>query len=143
MALTTFTATAATCDVVPGTPEDTGDGMLHIRRQVFTDIVESHDPRIAGTNRPILDLDLDQQSGDGELRGSFALKPNGVDGAWEGELQGRFVKGLVISSGIARGTGALAGAVLRVEFRQVAAYPGQPPCESPKAFFEMNGMILE
>ncbi len=143
MALKMFMATAATCNVVPGASETTGDGMLHIRRQVFTDMVESDDPRIAGTNTPILDIDLDPQNGDGTLRGSFTLKPHGADGTWEGELEGRFVQGMGRSSGIARGAGALAGAVLRVEFQQVAAYPGRPPCENPQAFFEMNGMILE
>ncbi len=143
MTLTMFTATAATCDVAPGTTEATDDGMLHIKRQVFTDLVESQDPRIAGTNRPTLDINLNPESGDGELRGSFTLQPTAVDGTWEGELQGQFIQGFVTSSGIARGTGALAGAVMRVEFQQVASYSGQLPCESPQAFFEMHGMILE
>ncbi len=143
MALTTFNATAATCEVVPGTTETTADGLVHIRQQIFTDIVESQDPRIAGTNTPVLDIDLDQQSGTGALRGTFLLKPSAGDGEWEGELQGHFDQGLVRSSGIARGTGALGGSVLQVEFRQVVTYPGEPPCESPKASFEMNGMILE
>ena len=143
MAITTFTATAVTCDVVPGAPEASDDGMQHIRGQQFFDVVESQEPRIAGVNRPLLDLDFDPESGDGDLRGSFVLTPSGLEGAWEGELQGRFVQGLVRSAGMARGAGALAGAVLQVEFRQVTAYPSQPPCESPKAFFEMNGMILE
>ena len=143
MAITTFVARAATCDVVPGTTEASPDGLLHIKGRVFTDLVESQDSRVAGTNRPTLDIDLNPESGDGELRGSFALKPDAVGGTWEGALQGRFVRGFVQSSGIARGTGALEGSVMRVEFQQVAAYPGQLPCESPQAFFEMQGMILE
>ena len=142
MPLTTFAATAATCDIAPGTTEATGDGMLHIRGRVFTDQVESQEPRLAGTNRPTLDIDFNEQTDDGELRGRFTLTPARVDGTWEGELQGQFVKGFVRSSGLARGTGALEGSVLWVEFQQVAEYPGQPPCENPKAFFTMRGMIL-
>ncbi len=143
MAITTFTATAVTCDVVPGAPEASDDGMQRIRGQLFSDVVESQDPRIAGVNRPLLDLAFDPESGNGELRGSFVLTPSGLDGAWEGELQGRFVQGFVRSSGIARGVRALAGAVLRIEFEQVPADGRASPCETPKAFFDMSGMILE
>ena len=143
MTLSTFEATAATCEVTPGIEEAAGKGMVHIKGQVFTDIVEAQDSRISGTNVPTLDLIFSPESGDGELQGSFTLKPKSVDGTWEGELRGRFVKGFVTSSGIARGTGALEGSVMRIDFQQVPEYAGEPPCEDPKAFFEMKGLILE
>src|SRR3990172_4258265 len=117
MALTVFAATAATCEIVLGTEQPIADGTLKIT--------------------------INPKSGDGDLQGKFRLKPNTVDGAWEGELQGRFVNGLVTSWGIARGSGALLGSVLRIDFQQVVEYPGKPPCEDPKAFFEMRGLILE
>ncbi|OGO65649.1 MAG: hypothetical protein A2Z45_11855 [Chloroflexi bacterium RBG_19FT_COMBO_55_16] len=143
MALTVFAATAATCEIVLGTEQPIADGTLKIQGRVFTDRVESQDSRIAGTNVPTLDITINPKSGDGDLQGKFRLKPNTVDGAWEGELQGRFVNGLVTSWGIARGSGALLGSVLRIDFQQVVEYPGKPPCEDPKAFFEMRGLILE
>jgi hypothetical protein len=32
---------------------------------------------------------------------------------------------------------------LRVDFRQVRERAGEPPCPDPKAFFAMDGVILE
>jgi len=142
MPLTPFTATAATCAIVPGS-ERTDGGKQHVTGRTFTDVVESRDQRIAGTNRPTLDIIFDPATNEGELRGRFVLQPKAVGGTWEGELGGRLIGGQVTSSGIARGTGALEGAVMRVDFQQVPAYPGTPPCENPFAFFEMKGIILE
>ena len=142
MTLTAFVATATTCDVAPGSEEVTEQGVLRIRDRTFTDLVESSDPHVAGTNRPTLNLEFDPARGDGLLRGRFALSPSALGGAWEGELSGRFEGGLVRAAGLARGTGPLAGAVLHVEFRQVPTHPGIPPCAEPKAFFEMTGTIL-
>jgi hypothetical protein len=142
MPLTAFFATATTCDVAPGSEEVTPQGVVQIRGRQFTDVVESSEPYIAGTNRPTLNLDFNPSGGDGQLRGTFALSPKDPGGAWEGELTGRFESGLVRAVGLARGTGRLAGAVLHVEFRQVPQLPGKPPCADPKAFFEMTGTIL-
>jgi hypothetical protein len=143
MALTAFVATATTCDVAPGSEQLTAQGVLQIRGRTFTDLVESSEPSVAGTNRPTLDVDLNPSRGDGRLSGRFALSPTQSGGAWEGELTGRFESGLVRAVGLARGTGRLAGAVLHVEFRQIAEHPGTPPCAEPKAFFEMTGTILK
>jgi hypothetical protein len=89
MALTAFVATATTCDVAPGSEEMTEQGMLRIRGRTFTDLVESTDPYVAGTNRPTLNVDLDPSLGEGQLRGSFALSPSEPGGVWEGELTGQ------------------------------------------------------
>ena len=142
MTLTAFVATATTCHVVPGSEEVTEDGKLRVRDRTFTDLVESSEPYIAGTNRPTLNLDFDPARGDGVVRGRFALSPSSPGGRWEGELSGRFESGLVRAVGLACGTGPLAGSVLHVEFRQIPAHPGTPPCPEPKAFFEMAGTIL-
>jgi hypothetical protein len=144
MALTPFFATATTCDVAPGSEEMTPQGVVQIRGRIFTDLVESTEPYIAGTNRPTLNLDFNPSGGDGQVRGTFALSPRDPGGVWEGELTGHFESGLVRAVGLARGTGRLTGAVLHVEFRQVAQLPGAPtpPCADPKAFFEMTGTIL-
>jgi hypothetical protein len=142
MALTAFFATATTCDVAPGSEEMTPQGVVQIRGRQFTDLVESNEPFIAGTNRPTLNLDFNPSAGDGQVRGTFALSPKDPGGAWEGELTGHFESGLVRAVGLARGTGRLTGAVLHVEFRQVPQLPGEPPCADPKAFFEMTGTIL-
>ncbi|HLA99700.1 MAG TPA: hypothetical protein VJL34_14730 [Anaerolineales bacterium] len=143
MALFEFSAMAATCEIDPGTEQALADGALQINGRVFTDKVESHDSRIAGTNMPTLNITFNPKLGEGELQGKFILTPIAFDGAWEGELHGRFVNGMVTSWGIARGSGALQGSVLSVDFQQVASYPGTPPCDEPKAFFEMRGLILE
>lgn len=143
MALMNFTATAATCEVIPGTEQANNEGILHIQGQIFVDIVESQEAAIAGTNRPRLDIRLNPKSGEGEVQGGFTLTPQAVKGTWEGEMRGRFVNGMVSASGVARGTDALEGAVLRIDFQQIAEYPGEPPCENPQAFFEMSGWILK
>jgi hypothetical protein len=142
MPLTAFSATATTCDVAPGSEQMTAQGTLQIRGRTFTDLVESSESYVAGTNRPTLDVDLDPSRGDGRLSGRFALSPTNAGGTWEGELTGHFESGFVRAVGLARGTGRLAGAVLHVEFRQIERPPGTPPCAEPKAFFEMTGTIL-
>jgi hypothetical protein len=142
MPLSSFVATATTCDIAPGSEQLTVQGLLQIRGRTFTDLVESSHPSVAGTNRPTLDLDVDPSRGDGQLRGRFVLSPSEAGGAWEGEITGRIEGGTVRAAGLARGTGRLSGAVLQVEFRQIANHPGAPPCAEPKAFFEMNGTIL-
>src|SRR3989304_7553680 len=143
MALIEFSSTAATCEIDPGTEHALADGTLQINGRVFTDKVESQDSRIAGTNMPTLNITFNPQMGEGEIQGKFRLKPDAFEGAWEGELHGRFVNGMVTSWGIARGSGALQGSVLRVDFQQGASYPGTPPWHEPEAFFEMRGLILE
>ena len=80
MTLTTFAVTAATCDIVSGTEQINDDGMVKITGQDFTDIVESRDARVAGTNTPVLNITFNPESQDGELQGRFVLTPNAVDG---------------------------------------------------------------
>src|SRR3970282_1668569 len=119
MPLTTFTAAAATCEIDPGTEVSDDAGMLQISDRVFTDLVASEETRIAGTNKPALKITLNPVTGEGTLEGTFVLTPDAVKGTWEGELNGRFVQGMVKSSGIARGTGELQGSVLQVSFQQI------------------------
>ena len=49
---------------------------------------------------------------------------------------------MVVAEGLGRGAGSLAGAVLHVAFRQLAAHPGQAPCAEPLAFFSVRGLML-
>ncbi len=143
MSLTAFVATATTSDVSPGTEEIDGSGRLQIRDRVFTDIVESNEERIAGINTPALDLDVDPENGTGALRGSFVMTPDAVAGTWEGEVSGVLEGGMVSAGGLARGTGDLAGAIMHIAFQQVAELPGEAPCAEPKAFFKIEGLILQ
>jgi hypothetical protein len=117
--------------------------MLHIRNRVFSDIVECQDDRIAGTNEPVLDIDIDTKTGVAELQGRFNLVPSAKSGSWQGEVRGHISGGLVTALGIATGTGAMEGAVLQVNFRQVTKLSTPAPCADPKAFFEMDGWILD
>jgi hypothetical protein len=169
MSVTRFEAFATTRDVEPGDESADASG-VHVRGRVFTDVVEASDPRIRGVNRVVVDVDVDPATGRGELRGRFTLRPDwsagaragagaeaeaeagvgrgevgdGVeDAAWQGELVGEIVGGLVSARGLARGEGALAGAVLRVDFRQVPSHAGAPPVAEPKAYFEMSGLVCE
>jgi hypothetical protein len=143
MKLTPFKAIATTCDVKPGSEAPGDKGTLHVKGQAFTDIVESSDARIAGVNTPTLDIVIDPASGKGELSGSFVWKPKAGDGTWEGMMEGQIREGLVTARGVACGSGALEGLSLRVDFQQVRESQGQPPCPEPKAFFAMQGLILE
>ncbi|MFQ5967959.1 MAG: hypothetical protein ACE5MI_10160 [Acidimicrobiia bacterium] len=135
-----FTAIATTCEIDPGSEEMDG-ATLRIRNRVFTDIVESDDPRLAGVNKPTLNLDLDPASGQGTLEGEFVLTPQAVEGTWEGSLTGSLEGGLVRARGQASGTGILQGFDLHVEYEQIKEHPGQPPCEDPQAFFQMWGHV--
>jgi len=142
MTLSTFTASATTCEVVPGDEQVGEEGQLRIRGRRFTDLVQSSEPLLAGVNRPVLDIELDPATGRGQLKGVFVLQPDGVSGRWDGELLGRIEKGLVTASGLARGTGDLESLILYSEFRQTADRPAiSPPCRDPQAFFEMEGVI--
>lgn len=141
--VTLFAATATTCNVAPGEETTGSDGAVHIRRRVFTDIVACPDQRVAGVNTPTLDLDINPADGSGALEGRFVLRPERVDGSWEGDLKGQIRGGMVSASGLARGTGTLAGTVMRVDFRQLKELSGPSPCPNPLAFFAMEGMILE
>jgi hypothetical protein len=143
MKLTSFTASATTCEVTPGSEAPDDKGTLHIKGQAFTDMVESSDARIAGVNTPTLDIVIDPASGMGELNGSFVWKPKAYDGTWEGMMEGQIRQGLVTARGLARGTGTLEGLSLRVDFQQVRESQGQAPCPEPKAFFVMQGLLLE
>lgn len=143
MPLSTFVARATTCEIAPGREQADDSGKLQIRDRVFTDIVESADARLAGNNRVTLDLDIDPKIGEGTLRGRFELQLNSLDGAWEGELDGALSRGLVTAFGVARGSGALDGASIRIDFRQVAERAGLHPCETPLAFFDIDGFVLE
>ena len=75
--------------------------------------------------------------------GTFALRSTSGDGVWEGELEGQLNGGVVTAFGAAKGKGAFDGAILRVDFRQVSERSGPYPCDAPKAFFDMEGFILE
>lgn len=139
--LSKFTALATTCAISPGTEKPGANGMLHVRQRTFTDVVVSDDPRIAGTNKPVLDIDIDTGSGTAEIRGTFTLAA--AQGSWSGELLGKITDGMVRASGVARGAGSHQGAVLSVSFHQVAGHSTPPPCATPMAYFEMEGIILD
>ena len=142
MAITELSARATTFEVIPG-KETPGNGRVRIEQQRFADIVECDDARLVGTNRLVLDLDIDPSQGSGRLWGAFTLDTKNGGGGWHGELVGTLTAGKVTAAGIARGRGEFEGAVLRLDFQQVDAHPfGKPPCPEPKAFFEIRGLLL-
>jgi hypothetical protein len=136
-----FTAFATTREIAPGIETVRDDGVVHVKGRIFTDLVESTDPRLAGINRPELEIEFNPEKGEGRLAGRFELSVT-AGGAWRGELSGGFEGGMVRATGLATGSGALAGRVMQVSFRQVEKHPAQPPCAEPKAFFQMQGHIL-
>jgi len=138
-----FAATATTCEVTPGTEKAGSNGRVQVQNQIFTDIVRSSDTRIAGVNRPILNLEFNPSDGTGSVEGSFVLQPDKAGGTWEGHMKGEIRNGFVSATGLARGRGALQGLVMRVDFRQVEKLSGEAPCKNPSAYFEMEGSILE
>jgi hypothetical protein len=133
-------AIATTVDIEPGTEKKDAQG-VHIRKRVFTDRVQSTEAVFDGTNRVVLDLDIDAQ-GAGTLSGSFDLTLTNGTGIWTGEVEGHFEQGMVVAEGIARGTGVHKGAVLHIDYRQIAEHPGKPPVEKPLAVFDMKGVML-
>jgi hypothetical protein len=140
MALEHVQAFATTGSVQPGTEQMGDDGVLRVRQRLFVDTVESDDPRMAGTNEVLVDLDIRPSDGTGTLAGHFTLIT--ADGSWRGELRGALVGGQVRSTGLARGAGAYEGSVLALTFRQVEAHPERAPVDDPMAFFEMQGQLL-
>ena len=143
MPIAYFVGHAVTEAVSPGTEWSNEDGSLSIRDRVFTDILISTEPTIAGTNIPVLNIDLDPATGTGTLSGRFELRPAAFQGSWNGELSGKIENGLVIASGLAVGCIALDDKTLRIDFRQIEKLPFESPCDDPKAFFEINGMIMQ
>ena len=142
MALTAFKAIATTRDIAPG-KETMSEGKVRVRERLFTDVVESDDDRVAGTNEPLLDLDIDPAAGSGTVSGPFTLTPTTGSGKWVGRLTGELQGGMVVACGVARGTGSLEGSTMRVDFQQIAAHPSTSPVAEPKAFFRMSGHILD
>jgi len=141
MTTTRLDGVATTSRIDPGQETHDSSG-LHVRGRVFTDRVESADVRLDGTNRVTLDLDLNLADGSGTLGGTFELDLLSRLGTWTGEVSGHFEAGMVVAEGLGRGAGSLAGAVLHVAFRQLAAHPGQAPCAEPLAFFSVRGLML-
>jgi hypothetical protein len=143
MGLSEVSASATTCGVEPGEEVMGEDGLLRIRGRVFTDIVRSSDPRLTGTNRVTVSLDLNPAAGTGQLTASFILTPEESEGVWEGEMLGT-LKGMISATGLARGTGTLNGAVAYLTFQQVASHPsGEPDCDDALAFYAMTGLIRD
>ena len=143
MGLSVVSASATTCGVEPGDEAMGDDGLLHIRGRVFTDIVRSSDPRLTGSNRVTVFLDLNPEAGTGQLTASFVLTPEGLDGAWEGEMLGT-LNGMISATGLATGTGALRGASAYIAFEQVGSDPsGEPACDNALAFYAMTGLIRD
>jgi hypothetical protein len=118
-------------------------GVLHVSNRIFSDLVASDNDRITGANEPTLDIDIDTRTGEASLSGNFMLVPASNAGAWRGELQGSIRDGLVTAFGMANGTGAFDGSILSIDFRQVREPNGHPPHAEPKAFFDMEGWILD
>lgn len=133
-------AIATTVNIDPGS-ETTGSEGMRIRKRIFTDRVQSVHPSFDGTNRVVLDLDIDPQGG-GVLHGTFELTLTSGTGTWKGEVDGHFEEGMVVAEGMARGTGMHDGAVLYISYRQIKEHPGKPPIENPLAVFDMNGVVL-
>jgi hypothetical protein len=142
MALTAFTAVATTREIAPGR-ESMTDGKVRVRERLFTDVVESNDERVAGENKPLLDLDIDPAAGSGTVSGPFTLTPKNGSGTWVGRLTGELAGGMVVASGLARGTGSFEGRTMRIDFQQIPAHPSTSPVDEPKAFFRMSGYILD
>ena len=141
--LASFSARAVTVSVDPGSERANDDGTLTVRDRTFTDRVRCEDPRIDGVNEPTVSLEIDPAAGSGTLTGTFVLTPEGLDGRWEGALDGALENGLVVSRGLARGSGALEGLILRVDFTQLAESPTDDVPEGALAFFSMAGAVLE
>ena len=142
MALSLVEATATTCGVEPGREEQDDKG-LHVRDRIFTDRVESESSVFDGSNRIRVDLDANPADGSGRVMGTFELSLSSGAGSWKGELSGHLEGGMVVAEGLARGTGTLEGAVLRIDYQQIKEHPGKPACEKPFAFYRMKGLVLE
>lgn len=137
--LSRIKAIATTVSIEPGTEKSDAQG-THIRKRVFTDRVQSSDAAFDGTNRVVLDLDIDSK-GAGGLRGKFELTLTNGSGSWNGEVEGHFEHGMVVAEGMARGSGTHEGAVLHIDYRQIAEHPGTPPVDKPLAVFDMKGIM--
>jgi len=143
MGLSHFTASATTCGVEPGEELVGKDGLVHIQGRVFTDLVDSLEPRISGTNRLTVSLDLNPETGKGSLTASFVLTPKLGKGSWTGAMSGS-LNGMITAEGLARGTGDLEGMTAYLSFQQVAEHPaGQPACDDALAYYRMAGILLE
>lgn len=124
---TQFEAFEATCNIVPGDAEITGN-VLHIREQINTNRVIATDATQTGTNTVLVNVDLNLVNGDGAAYGTFSLDPDAFTGTWEGSFSGHISGFVITGQALGHGTGVLAGQKVMVDLQDIdpATLPENP-----------------
>jgi len=85
------------------------DDILHIRGIRHVNVDVSDNPMVSGLNTTYGMAEINQVTGNGVIRGTWSLKPDTIDGTWEGTWVVVSNNGVVKADAQAKGTGELSG----------------------------------
>ena len=85
---------------------------MHIRNFIHTNRLVSADDELNGINTTIADGQINLLNGDGLIKGRFSLKPDTINGTWEGTWLSISTKGLNRAWAVGQGKGELSGKTL-------------------------------
>ncbi len=141
--ITEFEGIETVCSIVNPGDVNISDGIVHIRGQILTTVIESAEARFAGTNTVVINLDLDPTTGTGTSFGTFSLNPDAVAGTWEGRFSGKITNGLLSLRAVGHGTNDLKGQQIKVNVQGFAPVV-DPPCPPVPGFAQNKdtGRIL-
>ncbi len=141
-ARTSFTAIDAACSVTPGTQWVSGN-VLHIRGEVEDKRIASADPMVNGSERAVVNVDLNLVTGSGNGWGTVLVRPDTINGTFTGTFSGAITADVFSGSGVAQGTGTLEGYTLMGTFQQIQPSANQPCAPAPALDADgVQGVIL-
>ena len=144
---TDFTATEYVC--APEPPEMwIGGNVMHIRDYKHINVNVSDSPLHNGLNTTMADADINMKTGIAIIRGTFSIRPEGIDGTWEGTWVFNGTPGVGFVRGRGVGTGELAGKLIFLEVYDLPPNPdlNEEMCAgigAPEGIEKVEGYILE
>lgn len=123
---TDFTSTEYVCGLSMDKMWQEGN-VLHIRGYEHRNPNISTTPEMNGLNTTFANADINLLTGVTIIRGTFSIKPDGIDGTWEGTWVFNGVPGgSGAVRGVGRGTGDLAGKLIYLKVYDLPPDSGDP-----------------
>ncbi len=89
--------------------------VMHIRNFVHTNRLISADAELNGINTTVADAQINLMNGNGLIKGTWSLKPDSINGTWEGTWLSIGTKGLGKAWAVGQGKGELSGKMIFLE----------------------------
>lgn len=83
--------------------------VLHIRNYHHTNIDVSDTPELNGINTTVADAEINLKNGNTSIRGTMSIKPDTINGTWEGTWTFIANNGVTRGYAVGHGTGELSG----------------------------------